>query len=85
MKLPLSTSYWMCYLCCANPNNLRYLRAKSFLRQPHAAQIFSMLNRIALNLLKNEQSKKRSIKGKRLTAGWNNDYLGTKNKYFVAV
>jgi len=26
-------------------------------------------------LLKNEPSKKRSVKGKRLTAGWDNDYL----------
>jgi predicted transposase YbfD/YdcC len=40
-----------------------------------AAQNFSMINRIALNLAKNDKSKKRSIKGKRLDAGWNNDYL----------
>jgi predicted transposase YbfD/YdcC len=45
-------------------------------RDGHAAQNFSLLNRIALNLLKNEQSKKkRSVKGKRLAAGWNNEYL----------
>ena len=44
-------------------------------RDGYAAQNFSMLNRIALNLIKHEQSKKRSIKGKRLDAGWNNDYL----------
>ena len=44
-------------------------------REGYAAQNFSMLNRIALNLIKHEQSKKRSIKGKRLDAGWNNDYL----------
>jgi hypothetical protein len=35
----------------------------------------STINRISLNLIKNEQSKKRSVKGKRLDAGWNNDYL----------
>ncbi|MCP4180313.1 MAG: ISAs1 family transposase, partial [bacterium] len=40
-----------------------------------AAQNFSIINRIALNLLTNEKSKKRSIKGKRLDAGWDNDYL----------
>jgi hypothetical protein len=34
-----------------------------------------MINRIALNLIKKEQSKKRSVKGKRLDAGWNNEYL----------
>jgi predicted transposase YbfD/YdcC len=44
-------------------------------REGYTAQNFSMLNRIALNLIKHEQSKKRSVKGKRLDAGWNNDYL----------
>jgi predicted transposase YbfD/YdcC len=44
-------------------------------RDGYAAQNFSLLNRIALNLVKNEQSRKRSVKGKRLDAGWNNDYL----------
>jgi predicted transposase YbfD/YdcC len=44
-------------------------------REGYLAQNFSMINRIALNLIKNEQSKKRSVKGKRLDAGWNNDYL----------
>jgi hypothetical protein len=32
-------------------------------------QNFSMTNRIALNLIKKEQSKKRRVKGKRLDAG----------------
>ena len=44
-------------------------------RDGYAAQNFSLLNRIALNLVKQEQSKKRSVKGKRLDAGWNNEYL----------
>jgi hypothetical protein len=44
-------------------------------RNGYADQNFSLLNRIFLNLIKNEQSRKRSIKGKRLDAGWNNDYL----------
>jgi len=44
-------------------------------REGYAAQNFSMINRIALNLIKHEQSMKRSMKGKRLSAGWNNDYL----------
>jgi hypothetical protein len=34
-----------------------------------------MINRIALGLIKNEMSKKSSVKRKRLEAGWNNDYL----------
>ena len=44
-------------------------------RNGNAAENFSLLCRIALNLLKNEKSTKRSIKGKRLDAGWNNHYL----------
>jgi predicted transposase YbfD/YdcC len=43
-------------------------------REGYAAQNFSLVNRIALNLVKNEP-KKRSVKGKRLDAGWDNDYL----------
>jgi uncharacterized protein len=34
-----------------------------------------LLNRIALNPVKNEQSRKRSVKDKSFDAGWNNDYL----------
>jgi len=44
-------------------------------RAGHAAQNFSILNRIALNLLKQEKSLKRGIKGKRLKAAWNHPYL----------
>ena len=48
---------------------------KSMKRNEISVQNFSIINRIALNLVKNEKSKKRSVKGKRLDAGWNNDYL----------
>ena len=44
-------------------------------RAGHAAQNFSLLNRIALNLLKPETTFKRGIKGKRLKAAWNHPYL----------
>jgi predicted transposase YbfD/YdcC len=44
-------------------------------RAGHAAQNFSLLNRIALNLLQQDKSSKRGIHGKRLKAGWDNDYL----------
>lgn len=44
-------------------------------RTGNAAQNFSVINRIALNLLKNETSTKQGIKGKRLKAGWSNEYL----------
>ena len=44
-------------------------------RAGHAAQNFSLLNRIALNLLKQDKSSQRGIKGKRLKAAWNHPYL----------
>jgi predicted transposase YbfD/YdcC len=40
-----------------------------------AAENYSRLCRIALNLLKRETSKKAGIKTKRLIAGWDHDYL----------
>jgi hypothetical protein len=51
---------------------------RSFLkisRVGFSTQNFSTITRIALNLLKNDKTKKRSIKGKRLDAAWNNNYL----------
>lgn len=43
-------------------------------RSGNAAQNFSALNRIALNLLKKDDVKV-GIKGKRKIVGWNNDYI----------
>jgi len=45
------------------------------IRQGHAAENFSRLNRIALNLLKAETQQKVGIKTKRLCAGWDHTYL----------
>ena len=44
-------------------------------RTGHAAENFSRLRRMALNLLKRETTAKVGIKAKRLKAGWNPDYL----------
>jgi predicted transposase YbfD/YdcC len=44
-------------------------------RAGHSAQNFSLLNRIALNILKQDKSSKRGIKGKRLNAAWDRPYL----------
>ena len=44
-------------------------------RKQHAAENFSRLSRLALNLLKKEKSTKMSIKTKRLNCGWDHDYL----------
>lgn len=44
-------------------------------RKNHAAENFSRLCRIALNLLKSEKTAKIGVKGKRLKAGWDEPYL----------
>ena len=44
-------------------------------RNKNAAQNYSILLKIALNLLKNEKTEKQGIAGKRLKAAWNLKYL----------
>ena len=45
------------------------------IRKGNAAENFAILRRIALNLLKAENSVKLGTANKRLNAGWDNDYL----------
>ena len=47
----------------------------SRVRQGYAPQNFATIRHIALNLLKNETTVKRSIQSKRLRAGWDHRYL----------
>jgi len=62
-------------------NNLHWQLDVSFneddrrIRKGHGAENFSRLSRIALNLLKRDQTIKAGIKAKRLNAGWDHDYL----------
>jgi len=44
-------------------------------RTGHAAENLATLRRLALNLLKQEKTKKRGIKGKQLNASWDHAYL----------
>lgn len=48
---------------------------KSRKRDRNAAENYSVILRMALNLVKNEKTTKASVKGKRLKAGWDNEYL----------
>lgn len=62
-------------------NNLHWQLDVSFnedqrrIRIGHGAENFSRLCRIGLNLLKRDQTVEIGIKGKRLNAGWDHDYL----------
>ena len=62
-------------------NNLHWCLDVSFredecrIRQGNAAENFSRLSRIALNLLKAERTCKVGIQSKRLRCGWDHDYL----------
>ncbi len=62
-------------------NRLHYVLDVSFAedqarhRRQHSAENFARLRRIALNLLRRETTRKRGIKGKRLNASWDHDYL----------
>lgn len=62
-------------------NRLHYVLDVSFaedqcrVRKGRAAENFSRIRRIALNLLRRETSKKRGIKAKRLNAAWDHSYL----------
>jgi len=53
----------------------RIFRRQLEKRDGNAAQNYSFLLRIALNLLKNEKTEKQGIKGKRLRASCDNQYL----------
>jgi len=50
---------------------------KSRKRDRNAAENYSVILWMALNLIESEKSTRRSVKGKRLKAGWDNDYLET--------
>ena len=44
-------------------------------RTGHSAHNLAILQTIGLNLLKQEKSKKIGVKNRRLSAGWDDDYL----------
>lgn len=44
-------------------------------RTDHSAENMAMMRHMALNLLKREKTSKTSLRGKRLKASWNDDYI----------
>ena len=56
--------------------DIAFREDESRVRKDHAPENFAVLRHMALNLLKKESSSKRSIKTKRLKAGWDTEYLG---------
>ena len=55
--------------------DINFREDDSRIRTGHAAENYSRLNRLALNLLKRETSEKVGIKTKRLMAAWDHDFL----------
>ncbi len=56
--------------------DIAFREDESRIRKDHAPANFAIIRHTALNLLRQETSCKRSIKGKRLKAGWDTEYLG---------
>jgi hypothetical protein len=48
---------------------------RSRLRKDHGPENLALLRRLAVSVLKQANGGKGSIRGKRLTAGWDNDFL----------
>lgn len=55
--------------------DIAFREDESRVRSKHAAENFGLIRKFALNMLKRERSARIGIKGKRLKAGWDNDYL----------
>lgn len=55
--------------------DMAFREDESRVRKGHGAENLSRLRQIALNLLKQDKTKKIGIKNKRLRAGWDEDYL----------
>jgi predicted transposase YbfD/YdcC len=55
--------------------DIAFREDESRIRKDHGPENFAVLRHIAVNLVKQENTQKASVKGKRLKAGWDEDYL----------
>lgn len=55
--------------------DIAFREDESRIRKDNSPENYAVLRHIALNLIKQEKTSKRSIKGRRLKAGWDNSYL----------
>lgn len=63
----VESMHWMMDVC--------FREDQSRARAGYAAENLATLRRLALNMLKRENTKKRGIRGKQLNAGWDHAYL----------
>lgn len=55
--------------------NVAYNEDACRIRKKNSAENFSLLRRMALNLIRQDKSSKTGVKGKRLRAGWDSRFL----------
>jgi hypothetical protein len=67
---------WGSKTCCTANSTCHSGEDQSRIGKGHAVANLSVIRGMALPLRKNERSQKVGVKTKRLTAGWNNNYLG---------
>ena len=67
--------HWSIENSCHWQLDMSFGEDRSRIRKGHADANFAVVRRMALSLLKNEKSQRVGVKAKRLTAGWNDDYL----------
>ena len=68
-------NHWNIETSCHWVLDVAFREDESRTRKGHSAENFASLRKIALNLLKNEKSITIGVKGKRLNAGWDENYL----------
>ena len=75
LLLRATRSHWGIENCVHWVLDVAFHEDDSRMRKDNSPQNFAILRHIALNLIRQERTSKRSIKGKRLKAAWSESYL----------